>query len=74
MEEEKLKKVNENIEILINEIIKLRKERDKSYCVYPQEKFDNENFCESKCDECKIKYYEDMKEYLLEEYQVKSDK
>nr|DAH73462.1 MAG TPA: hypothetical protein [Caudoviricetes sp.] len=70
--EDKLKQANDNMEILVKEIVKLRKERDRSYCVHPQEKFDNENFCDNNCDECQIKYYENMKEYLLKKYQVES--
>jgi hypothetical protein len=68
--EEKLKQANENIEILITEIIKFRREKNSMYCVHPREKYDIENFCDDKCEECKNEFYSNMKEYLLKEYQV----
>lgn len=68
--EEELKQANENIKILVSEVVKLRKERDRSYCVHPQEKYDNEDYCEGNCDECKKKFYKGMEDYLLKEYQV----
>lgn len=71
--EEKLKQANDNIETLVKEIVKMRREKNEMYCVHPREKYDIENFCEDKCEECKDKYYNEVKEYLLEKYQVKTE-
>lgn len=66
---EKLEKANNNISILIDEIVSLKQE-NRMYCCHPQEKFDNKNFCENDCDNCKEKYYEEMRERLNNKYQV----
>lgn len=65
-------KANENIVSLIDELIDARKETlGNAYCPYGGSG-NPENNCEHiSCNDCKGKYFDDMRERLLEEYIVK---
>lgn len=64
----KIEQIRENISLLINEIVSLRKERDKCYCVDVESM--NNGTCIDDCDKCKEQYYKNMEEYLNNKYNV----
>lgn len=69
--EKKIDKANKNIASLIDELIGARKGTLGNRCPYG-ENGNPENDCERiSCEECVEKYFENMKERLLEEYIVK---
>ena len=63
-----IEQIRENISLLINEIVSLRKERDSCYCV--DVKSMNNGTCIDDCDKCKEQYYKNMEEYLNNKYNV----
>lgn len=65
-------KANENIVSLIDELIDARKESlGRAYCPYGGSG-NPEKDCEHiSCEDCKEKYFENMREQLLKEYIVK---
>lgn len=65
-------KANENIEILVESLIDARKDAlGNAYCPYCGNG-NPENDCENiSCSDCKEKYFENMRERLLDEYIVK---
>lgn len=70
--DDKLKQANDNIVLLISEIVRLRKENNKGYCVdtkAQQYAMDNKTSCYN-CDECSRLHYENMWEYLINKYTV----
>lgn len=69
--EKKIDKANEKIASLIDELIGERKCALRNRCPYG-ENGNPENDCEHiSCEECAEKYFENMRERLLEEYIVK---
>ena len=63
-----IEQIRENISILISEIISIRKERDKDYCVKPEAMYNKT--CNYGCDKCKIEYYKNMEKYLNGEFNI----
>lgn len=64
----KIEQIRENISLLISEIVSLRKERDKCYCVDVESM--NNGTCIGDCDKCQQQYYKDLEEYLNNKYNV----
>ena len=64
----KIEQIRENISLLINEIVSLRKERDSCYCVNADSM--NNGTCSCDCDKCQQQYYKDLEEYLNNKYNV----
>lgn len=64
----KIEQIRENISLLISEIVSLRKERDKYYCVHADSM--NNGTCIGDCDKCQQQYYKDLEEYLNNKYNV----
>ena len=67
----KLDEANKNIELLIGELIDAREDALGKYCPYDGNG-NPEKDCEHiTCSDCKGKYFENMRERLLDEYIVK---
>lgn len=64
----KIEQIRENISLLISEIVSLRKEKDKCYCVNADSM--NNGTCIDDCDKCKEQYYKNMEKYLNNKYNV----
>lgn len=64
----KIQQVSETISLLINEIVELRKEKSKGYCIDIEAK--NSKACDKKCVECKQKFFKNMEEYLNNKYNI----
>lgn len=64
----KIEQIRENISLLINEIVSLRKERDSCYCVDVESM--NNGTCIGDCNKCQQQHYKNMEEYLNNKYNV----
>lgn len=60
--------LNKGIEELVYEVVRLRKELKKGYCV-DAEKYRNKE-CDGDCEKCEEKYYRDMYNWLINHYSV----
>lgn len=66
--QDKLAQANDNISMLISEIVSLKEARDSEKCCDVEAM--ESHTCDSKCEECKQRFYENMEEYLNNKYQV----
>lgn len=65
--EEKLERANRNILQLVNTLVSIKQEREKTYCCRPNKQID----CAGKCEKCKKEYYDEYFENMVNEYIVK---
>lgn len=67
---QKLDKANRNISTLITEIVRLKRDEGKGFCKFPQKQLDG---CNNNCDECRDLYFNELEQYLNNEFLVKAE-
>lgn len=63
-----MEEANNNIEILIDMVVNIRKQQDNGRCCDPEGFADG--YCPHHCDSCKETYYQIMKNRMMEKYCV----